>query len=321
MTEATQSFMTGLEYAQKKYRKTKIGTKNHPEIIRYFSKTPKTIVCPHFYELNWAYGCNFDCAYCYLQGTFRGNKDPRHISLAEVFHALNVAFNDQWLEASIFNSGELTDSLVYPEVIEQIVDKFEEQNKHKLLLLTKSGNVGFLVKKLRKQTIVSFSINSPTVAKRWENKTPPIERRIEAARRVNDRGYKVRIRIDPIFPIVNWQEEYGKLIELLLSKFTPSRITLGTPRGLLKTMLYSKDKSWAKVAFEDNPVEASGWGKKIASPIRKKIYAFIFDKLQGLGFAKSNIALCKETESMWKELEISPGRHPQWDNCKCNCTW
>ncbi len=45
-------------------------------IIKRFKKTPlpkkpKDVVCPHFLELKWANGCYFDCAWCYLQGTYR----------------------------------------------------------------------------------------------------------------------------------------------------------------------------------------------------------------------------------------------------------
>lgn len=45
-------------------------------IINRFDKTPhparaSDVVCPHFLELKWAYGCPFDCAWCYLKGTFR----------------------------------------------------------------------------------------------------------------------------------------------------------------------------------------------------------------------------------------------------------
>lgn len=279
---------------------------HYPHIIRYFEKTPKTIVCPHFFELNWAYGCNFECAYCYLQGTFRGNKEPRYVPLNSVLSTLQQFF-DYNSEPSILNSGELTDSLVFPSVIEKIADKFEEQNKHKLLLLTKSANVDFLARNPRKQTIVSFSINAPSVWKKWENKTPPPEKRVKAAKKVSDAGYEVRIRIDPIFPIDNWREEYGKLIELLLSKLIPERITLGTPRGLQKTLLYCKgDKEWIKYF-----TESSGWGKKISTPLRKEIYLFVIDKLTMLGF-KNPIALCKETESMWKELKKDPGAYPYW---------
>ena len=45
-------------------------------IVTRFDKTPlpiesSNVVCPHFLELKWAYGCPFDCAWCYLKGTFR----------------------------------------------------------------------------------------------------------------------------------------------------------------------------------------------------------------------------------------------------------
>ncbi len=92
----------------------------------------------------------------------------------------------------------------------------------------------------------------------------------------------------------------------------PDRITLGTPRGLAKTLIFAKDRSWERIAFTDEP-ERTGWGKKAPSSLRKEIYIFFYDKLANLGFDKSRIAMCKETKSMWKEMGLNP------DACKCNC--
>ena len=49
---------------------------NDGSIVKRFDKTPlptksTSVICPHFLELKWAYGCPFDCAWCYLKGTFR----------------------------------------------------------------------------------------------------------------------------------------------------------------------------------------------------------------------------------------------------------
>lgn len=286
-------------------------------IVRYFDKTPSEIVCPHFWELNWAYGCRFECAYCYLQGTFHGRKEPWPRPVDQVLTILHKFFEDHQRDPQILNSGELTDSLVYPRRIKQISDKFEDQAEHKLLLLTKSSNVKLLIDKPRKQTIFSFSLNADEVWRRWEHKTPSPEERIEAAKIVSEIGDEVRVRIDPIFPIEDWQKHYEDLVYLLLSKLSsdPNRITLGTPRGLAKTRMFSKDSSWWKLAFEDNPSENTGWGKKIAFPLRKEIYRFFYDKLDSIGFDKAKIAMCKETRSMWKELGLNP------NNCRCNCIW
>lgn len=283
-------------------------------IIRYFDKTPHDIVCPHFWELNWAYGCWFDCAYCYLQGTFHGKKRPWHRPLPQVKAILREFFTENE-KPQVLNSGELADSLVFPEVMREIADEFERQDKHKLLLLTKSSNLDFLIERLRKQTIVSFSLNSSEAWKRWEHKTPPPEKRIEAASHLSRAGYEVRVRIDPIFPMENWRKHYGDLVYLMLSTLPtePTRITLGTPRGLAKTLRFTKDRSWTRY-FTENP-DRSGWGKKIPQQQRKEIYNFFYDKFQALGIDKSHLALCKESTKMWKELNLNP------NECRCNCVW
>jgi spore photoproduct lyase len=287
-------------------------------MIVYFSKTPFDIVCPHFWELRWAFGCPFDCAYCYLQGTGHGNKSPKYRPINRVIKAIDRAFKDEYFlkHASIFNSGELSDSLMNPFNIKQIADVFETQERHKLLLLTKSANVEWLSRQTRKQTIISFTMNATEVSERWEHKTPLPQKRIEAAKELIESGYEVRIRIDPIFPIENWQIHYEDLVYSILSMLPsdPTRITLGTPRGLSKTLMFAKDKSWEKIAFTENP-ERSGWGKKAPFAVREEIYTFFFDKLQSFGFTKDKIALCKETRSMWQELRID------YSKCRCNCVW
>lgn len=285
-------------------------------IIVPFEKTPFDIVCPHFWELRWAFGCPFDCAYCYLQGTGRGNKNPKYRPINKVIRAIDKAFKHGYFlkHPSIFNSGELSDSLMNPTYMKQIVDFFETQDKHKLLLLTKSNKVGWLIKEPRKQTVASFSLNANEIWRRWEKRTSSPQQRIIAAKELMEAGYEIRIRIDPIFPIENWEKHYEELVYSIFSEFPsdPNRITLGTPRGLAKTLIFAKDRSWEKIAFTDNP-EYTGWGRKPPESLRKEIYLFFYDKLASLGFDKTKIAVCKETKSMWKKLGLN------WNLCKCNC--
>lgn len=232
--------------------------------------------------------------------------------------AIDKAFKNEYFQKhpSIFNSGELSDSLMNPTNMKQIVDLFEMQERHKLLLLTKSSNVDWLAQNPLRQTIASFSINASEVSTRWEKKAPLPQHRIEAAKRLVESGYEVRIRIDPIFPVENWQSYYENLVYSILSILPkdPNRITLGTPRGLAKTLIFAKDRSWEKIAFTENP-EYSGWGRKAPTATRKEIYTLLFDKLQSLGFDKGKIAMCKETKAMWQEMGLD------YSKCACNCVW
>jgi spore photoproduct lyase len=83
-------------------------------------------------------------------------------------------------------------------------------------------------------------------------------KRIEAAKKVYQAGYEIRIRIDPMVPIDNWKESYQELLDFIFENLTPERVTLGSLRGLQSTINGCSDKSWVKYLRE-----TSNWGRKI----------------------------------------------------------
>jgi spore photoproduct lyase len=294
---------------------------NDGSIIKRFDKTPPplratSIVCPHFIELKWAYGCPFDCAWCYLKGTFRFLptrtkpvfKDYQKIEL----HTRR--FLEEVTTPEILNTGEIADSLMGEGLSEPfskfIIPMFEEQNRHKVLFLTKSDNIKHLLQiNPHNQVIMSFSLNADEVAKRWERGAPSVDRRIEAGRKLSQAGYEVRIRIDPMVPIPDWKRYYTSLVDQIFTSFTPSRITLGSLRGLQSTINGSTDTSWVEYLKEN-----SNWGKKIDFKTRHEIYAAIINQLKQ-NYNYSDIALCKETLAMWARLGMD------YKQIKCNCIW
>ena len=305
----------------------KIGKIPHPElveepvrepwsgngVIKLFSKTPSDIACGPFWEIRWAYGCPLNCSYCYLRGTMRGRMKPSYVRIEETTRCVKEAFQNIH-EPQIFNSGELCDSLMNQPLMAEIVDLFEEQDKHKIYLLSKFGtsNIGFLLENPRKQTICGWSINSEIVASKWEQGAAKPSGRIEAASLVWEEGYDTRIRIDPIFPVLEWREHYGELLDQIFSKLLPERIILGTPRGLWKTINYARkagvDVSWTKY-FKEN----TGWGKKLSYESRKDIYSFFYEKIKSLGYPLHKVSICKETLSMCEVLDLKHSAKT------CNC--
>ena len=139
----------------------------------------------------------------------------------------------------------------------------------------------------QEQVIVSFSLNSFNVAKRWEKRAPAPKDRIKAAGKLQDAGYTVRIRIDPIVPIENWEKSYKELIDNIFKNFEPERITIGSLRGLQSTINNSKDKSW--VDYLD---DRSNWGKKIGFEKRVKMYRTIIDYVNRRAHTTSHRSLC-----------------------------
>jgi len=301
--------------------RSQISAVGDGSIIKLFDKTPfptndTDVVCPHFMELKWANGCNFNCAWCYLNGTFRfrpHGKEPYLKDKKKIEKHLREYF-DAEKEPRILNSGELSDSLVYEgkgySLTSSILPIFKSQDKHKLLIVTKSVNInGLLASDSQDHVIVSFSVNAPSVSKQWEKGAPDPLLRIKAASKLADEGYRVRLRLDPMVPIKTWKKDYSDFIEELFSKVEPERITFGSLRGLQSTINFCKDTSWVKYLDE-----SSNWGKKISEEKRKEMYLALIDKIREQS-TKCDIAMCKETIKMWEDI----GK--DYKMIKCNCIW
>lgn len=311
----------------KKYRllngktKTLFQQVNDGSIITRFDRTPlpqkaTDVICPHFVELKWAYGCPFDCSWCYLKGTFRFRPEgikPVIKDLKKV--KLHVqAFLDEVKEPEILNTGEIADSLMMESGLNAfsrfVIPIFESQDRHKVLFVTKSNNIKNLLKiSPHKQAIVSFSLNALPAVELWEKKAPRLSDRIKAAEQLYKTGYEVRIRVDPMVPIDNWEKFYKELIDRIFSKFQPERITLGSLRGLQSTINGTKDRSWVHYLKE-----TSNWGKKIEFTTRLKMYKSVITYLKKK-YEYDKIALCKETKAMWQKIGMN------YKNIKCNCIW
>jgi len=297
-----------------------VGRVNDGSIITRFDKThlPKgktDVVCPHFVELKWAYGCPYDCAWCYLKGTFRfqPNGTSPVVKSYEKIERHTRKFLQEVGTPEILNAGEIADSLMHENVelpfSKFIIPIFETQELHKVLFLTKSSTIKNLLEiEPHNQAIISFSLNAIDVAKRWE-KAPSVLKRIKAAKRLFEVGYEVRIRIDPMVPIKNWQEQYLQLLDILFDNFIPERITLGSLRGLQSTINGCTDKSWVKYMGE-----SSSWGKKIDFKTRYAMYSAIINQLKNK-YSFNEMALCKETVEMWDALKMD------YKKIRCNCIW
>lgn len=293
---------------------------NDGSIITRFDKTaiPRyetDVVCPHFLELKWAYGCPYDCAWCYLKGTFRFQpQGPAPVIKNYKKIELHTrTFLEECKIPEILNSGELADSLMsentHKPFSKFIIPIFESQKKHKLLFLTKSSNIKNLLElETHKQVIMSFSLNAIPVAEKWE-KAPSVIKRLQAANKLYENDFEVRLRIDPIVPIESWKKHYFYLIDSIFEKMVPERITLGSLRGLQTTINGCTDKTWVNYLSE-----RSGWGKKINKELRYEAYSKMMEHLDKK-YKYTRISLCKETLEMWKKLRMNPRQ------LKCNCVW
>ncbi|MEW6003191.1 MAG: spore photoproduct lyase family protein [Nitrospirota bacterium] len=276
--------------------------------------------CAKFYKLTAYNNCNFWCEYCYLYLTFRNMPISTHfVNYDKMFREI-IRFDKTNIPdmLRVLNLGELCDPLAVEDVTgfaeELIPFVAEETYRTKLLFLTKSDNIDFLLNlNHRGRSIMSFSINTDKVYQQLEHRTESPDARLLAARKLQLAGYEVRLRIDPIILYSTWEQGYIELVDKIFDYIKPSRITLGEYRpskGLI---------SHISSRFPNSPLLKinSGLvndGIKLRYPDKYRLAMFkkIISAIRQHD-TQVKIALCKEDVKIWKSLNLPI------NGLYCNC--
>ncbi len=288
-----------------------------------FTIPDNRLMCPHFKRLKLASnGCFYRCDWCYLKLTFRGQRP--FISVRVQYDKIKRSLQ-RTLAATgspiFFNSGELADSLSMEDLTragQTFIPWFGQRENGYLFMLTKSDNVDDILNLPHNgHTVIAWSMNNELISQKFEIGAPSFERRLEAARKVQQAGYPLRLRLDPIVPFDGWKKAYAATIADIFQKVTPERITLGTLRfeeGLynMRESIFTTGNDLPKMLgnmgpmFEPKIFEGKKRPKigkySFSEAERVKIFDFIIKEVQK--YSSCHIALCKESASVWNQLGL-----------------
>jgi DNA repair photolyase len=288
----------------------------------------KGMVCHGFHNINvMVNGCVYNCQYCFLQ---------EHIWDKDIssFIKLNVNYEDildrmreisgQKLnngEATRYQMGVLMDSLGCESIthfIEFMTPLLGEEvfSRSTIELLSKGNDIRALLDVARKypwatsRLFPGWSINSVYAANKYEIGTAGAVQRLEAARELQDAGYKIRFRIDPIIPYEGWKKDYSDLVDMIYEKFglEPYLMIIASLRfdepgliGIAKERFSNSD-----LFSYDFPKEDKA---KFRIPFdqRVEIFRAVIDRIHRHN-SDQLIGICKENMKTWKALEIDPGK-------------
>ena len=259
-----------------------------------------------FWLLAWANGCHYNCAYCWLRAYHPWPWTEIHVADKPALARALRRFCSKVGGSQLLNAGELSDSFVTAEYISFMATKLQNYNslfgrRHRLLLLTKSADPKVLLQGAYQDAVVySVSLNTETTAKQLEKGAPSPNKRIHAAMRVQEAGYEVRVRVDPIIP--GSEPGYVELMERICAFIEPALITLGSLRATSRTYRFLPETIRAQLT------ERTPWGYGCPSEIRLSIYSDLITAAKDHGVPA---ALCKEPVEVWKKLGLKG---------KCNCS-
>ena len=175
------------------------------------------------YQLPLVSGCMGRCEYCYLN-TQLGDKPFVRVftNIDDVLNRAKEYINERLPEVTIFEGAATSDPIPlepYTNALKKTIEFMGKEEKARFRFVTKYNDVDTLLDaKHNNHTEIRFSINTPTVINTYEHHTASIDKRIEAAVKVANAGYKIGFIIAPIFIYDNWQKEYKDLIESIKSK-------------------------------------------------------------------------------------------------------
>lgn len=177
------------------------------------------------YQLPLVTSCIGECEYCYLNTTLGKKPYIRvYVNIDDILSRAKEYINERKPEITIFEGSATSDPLPvepYSGLLKKSIEFFGKEELGRFRFVTKFTNVDSLLKaEHNKRTTFRFSINSESVIRKFEHRTPPLDERIKAAEKVASAGYPMGFIIGPIFHYQEWKSEYGQMLENLARRLS-----------------------------------------------------------------------------------------------------
>jgi DNA repair photolyase len=208
-------------------------------------------VRPYEYYINPIAGCRARCTYCFLQASSARMPLRVYVGVESLFAAVRdlLATLPHGIDP-LLCTGEradsLADSTIYP-VGALLVEEVARLGRGTLELRTKSAAVDSLLDlRHRGRTVVAFSLSPQAAVARFEGGTASADARLVAARRCQEAGYRVSLKLEPLHIGPEWDERYRQLIYRAAEILDPaaiSHVTVGSLRassGLLRKSTFRR---------------------------------------------------------------------------------
>ena len=168
---------------------------------------------PSFY-FSHMLNCVYDCRYCFLQGMYSSANYVLFVNY-ENFGAALAKKLATCGEPTVFYSGYDCDSLALEPIsrfCEYYLPMFENQPDATLEIRTKSTQIrNLLDREPLENVVIAMSFTPHKSAAKWEHKVPAIEKRIEALRKLQQAGWQVALRFEPLLAEQELTVEYQQL--------------------------------------------------------------------------------------------------------------
>ncbi|MEA3331067.1 MAG: hypothetical protein U9Q29_05170 [Campylobacterota bacterium] len=258
--------------------------------------------CCNLLTLDAVESCGFDCSYCSIQSFYNQNTITFDTGFKEKLLNLKLDKNKTYH----IGTGQSSDSLMFGnrEGVLEALFKFARTNPNVILeFKTKSDNIKYLLENdVPKNILCTWSLNTPTIIKNEEHLTASLDKRIDAARKVANKGVKVGFHFHPIVEYENYLDDYKEVYEKLLQTFEAKEVALvsiGTLTFIKPVIKQLRDREF-RSKITQMPFEDASGKSSYPHAIKVEMFRHAYDS-----FAPWHkdvfFYLCMEDPSIWKD--------------------
>jgi DNA repair photolyase len=291
-------------------------------------KEASSVVCFPFWQLVLAEGCVGQCSYCYLM-----DLTPFRVGIYQITGTLFSNLRDiesetrDWLlkltaPASLL-LGELQDALCFESPyhkllgitpLEILIPLFgsRETNPHGhvLIVLSKFTSTSWAERFGPQQNVVfSWSLSLPSISSRYERGVAPLRVRLAKARAMRTAGYRVRLRLDALAPIPDWERELDEVVARI-NEVQPEMLTAGALRATnVKTLRAAAERLGRDATIFDYITrrDSSRFKHRTDEEFQRDAFGRIREQLD----RRIAFGLCKEEAGIWGAAGA------EWKGCHC----
>ncbi len=164
------------------------------------------------YYFSHMLNCLYDCRYCFLQGMYQSANYVLFVNFEDYQQDIQKICNASPDEDIHFFSGYDCDSLALEPITsfaEHFLPFFSEIPNAWLELRTKSTQIRTLLNRTADpRCIVAFSLSPDEIARKVEDKAPSLIRRLDAMCKLQEQGWQLGLRFDPLIYQTGYKEQY-----------------------------------------------------------------------------------------------------------------
>jgi len=210
--------------------------KNQPAIILANKNNELVLPAPpgygiggkHNYYFSHMLNCLYDCRYCFLQGMYRSANYVIFVNFDDFKKSIIDTAAKHPGEETWFYSGYDCDSLAYEPVTafaENFLPLFDQHTNAWMELRTKSTQIRSLLEyDALSNIVVAYSFTPDEISQEHEKGVPSVDKRIEAMLKLQDKGWKLGLRFDPMIYHPDYQQQYSDLFQKIFSKIDKNAI-------------------------------------------------------------------------------------------------